>query len=83
MSARFQLDLLRPGRGAYTWRDWFLGPQGPRRLVGVAIACAALLAVVVLAGLLPAYWSLAGYLGALVPDSKAAVAKRFVKCSSP
>jgi hypothetical protein len=65
MSARFQLDLLRPGRGAYTWQDWFLGPQGPRRLVGVAIASAALLAVVLLAGLLPAYWGLTGDLRAL------------------
>jgi hypothetical protein len=65
VSARFQIDLLRPGRAAYTWKDWFLGPRGLGRLLGVAIASAALLGVVLLAGLLPAYWRLGGDLAAL------------------
>jgi hypothetical protein len=65
VSTRFQFDLLRPGRVAYTWKDWFLGAEGPRRLVGAAIASGALLAAVLLAGVLPAYWRLSGDLGVL------------------
>jgi hypothetical protein len=65
VSTRFQFDLLRPGRVAYTWKDWFVGAQGSRRLVGAAIASAALLAAVLLGGVLPAYWRLSGDLGVL------------------
>jgi hypothetical protein len=67
VSARFQLDLLRPGRVAYTWKDWFVGPEGPRRLVALVIAGAALLALGLLVGVLPAQWRLSGDLG-LIPQ---------------
>ena len=43
MSARFTLDLLHPGHVADSWQDWFIGPQGGRRLViaaGIALALA-------------------------------------------
>ena len=36
MSARFALDLLHPGHVADSWQDWFVGPQGARRLLIVA-----------------------------------------------
>jgi hypothetical protein len=65
VSGRFQLDLLRPGRVAYTWKDWFVGAEGPRRLVYAAITSAALLALVLVVGVLPASWRLSSDLGAL------------------
>jgi len=33
MSGRFSVDLLHPGHVADTWQDWFIGPQGRRRLI--------------------------------------------------
>lgn len=65
MSGRFQLDLLHPGRVAYTWKDWFVGPSGPRRLVTAVIVSAVLLGLVLVAGLLPSYWGLGSDLGVL------------------
>jgi hypothetical protein len=65
VSARFQVDLLRPGRVAFTWKDWFLGPEGPRRLVMAVIASSIVLSVILALGLLPSYWRLSGDLGVL------------------
>lgn len=65
MTGRFQVDLLRPGRAAYSWRDWFLGSQGPRRLVVVAMGCALALGLLLIAGLLPSYWRMSSDLAAL------------------
>lgn len=65
MSGRFEVNLLRPGRVAYSWKDWFLGAEGPRRLVIAVIAGAVLLSLVLVAVVLPASWRLSGDVGAL------------------
>jgi hypothetical protein len=44
----FNIDLLHPGQFARTWVDWFLGPQGWRRL-GVAYAIVVLFVLVPIA----------------------------------
>jgi hypothetical protein len=65
MRPRFAINLLRTGQVGASWRDWFLGPRGPRRL----LVCIATLAVVLVPGAfalgLPTYWRLAGDLSAL------------------
>lgn len=65
MSGRFEVDLLRPGRVAHSWKDWFLGAEGPRRLVIAVIAGTVLLGLVLVAVLLPASWRLSGDMAAL------------------
>jgi hypothetical protein len=65
MSARFRIDLLHPGRVATTWKDWFVGPQGRRRLGVVTLACLAILIVILVGGLLPGYWRLSDDLNAI------------------
>jgi hypothetical protein len=57
MTARFTVDLLHPGRAARTWRDWFVGPQGRRRLLLTAAGCAVVILVVWVAQI-PTYWRL-------------------------
>ncbi len=46
MTARFSVDLLHPGRVARTWRDWFVGTQGRRRLLLAAVGCGAVLVII-------------------------------------
>jgi hypothetical protein len=55
MTIRFAIDLTHPGWGQRSWRDWFLGPAGPRHLAIVAASGAALVALVGLGGALPLY----------------------------
>lgn len=45
----FNIDLLHPGQGFRTWADWFIGPQGGRRL-GVAYAIMVLFVLVPVLG---------------------------------
>lgn len=65
MSARFSIDLLHPGRVAETWRDWFIGPQGRRRLGLVSMAWLGVVIVILVGGLLPRYWRLSDDLNAI------------------
>lgn len=65
MSGRFAFDLLHPGHVADTWQDWFIGPQGRRRLVIAAGACAVVLLVVVIALILPTRLRLSQDVGAI------------------
>ena len=53
MSARFALDLLHPGHVAASWQDWFVGPQGARRLLVVGGICAGVILLVVITLVLP------------------------------
>jgi hypothetical protein len=53
MSGRFSVDLLHPGHVADTWQDWFIGPQGRRRLIIAAGFSAGVLLLVVIALILP------------------------------
>ena len=82
MSARFRVDLLHPGtdlgqtgRLAQNWEEWFTGPTGVRRLALFALACAAVLIVVLVAGILPPYWQLSKDLSA-VPGLRRDLAAR-------
>jgi len=52
MSGRFSVDLLHPGHVADTWQDWFIGPQGRRRLI-IAAGFSGVLMLVVIALILP------------------------------
>jgi len=65
MSTRFHVDLLHPGAGARTWEDWFLGPNGLRRLALFGLACLAVLVVLLVALVLVPYWRLSGDLSAI------------------
>jgi hypothetical protein len=65
MSARFRVDLLHPGSDlrhtgwvAQTWEESLAGPAGGRWLLLFALGCAAVLAVVFVAGILPVHWKL-------------------------
>lgn len=75
MSARFRIDLLHPGWVAETWRDWFVGPNGWRRLAGLAVAGAGVLLLILVAGVLPTYWRLSSDLNA-VPGLRQDLAAR-------
>ncbi len=65
MSARFTIDLQRPGRVAQTWLEWFTGPAGKRRVVFFALAGAGVLLLILVGGILPTYWRLSDDLNAL------------------
>jgi len=65
MNPRFSIDLLRPGQVAQTWEDWFIGPQGRRRLILFFLFGVAVLLVILVGGILPTYWRLSDDLSAL------------------
>jgi hypothetical protein len=65
MSARFTIDLQRPGRVAQTWQEWFTGPAGKRRVVFFALAGIGVLLLILVGGILPTYWRLSDDLNAL------------------
>jgi hypothetical protein len=55
MSARFTIDLLRPGRVAMTWQEFFVGPHGRQHFL-IASGVGAVILVAGLAFILAAYW---------------------------
>jgi hypothetical protein len=65
MSARFTLDLLHPGHVADSWQDWFIGPQGGRRLLIAAGICAGIILLVVIVLVLPPTFRLSTDQGAI------------------
>ena len=65
MSARFTVDLLHPGHVADSWQDWFIGPQGARRLLVAAGICAGILLLVVVVLVLPPTFRLSTDQGAI------------------
>ena len=65
MTARFNIDLVHPGRVAKTWQEPFLGPQGRRHLALFVLAGIGVLLLVLVAGILPTYWRLAADLNAI------------------
>jgi len=75
MSGRFSVDLLHPGHVADTWQDWFIGPQGRRRLVIVAGVSAVVLLIVVIALILPVRVRLSRDVGE-IPKLRADLARR-------
>ncbi len=60
MSTRFAIDLLHPGRIAETWKEWFVGAQGSRRLAMLASVAVGALVVGLIVFVLPPYWRLSG-----------------------
>jgi hypothetical protein len=75
MSGRFSVDLLHPGHVADTWQDWFIGPQGRRRLIIAAGVSAGVLLLVVIALILPVRLRLSQDVGA-IPKLRADLATR-------
>jgi hypothetical protein len=75
MSGRFALDLLHPGHVADSWQDWFIGPQGGRRLVIAAGICAGITLLVVIVLVLPPTFRLSTDQGA-IPRLRADLATR-------
>lgn len=75
MSARFTLDLLHPGHVADSWQDWFIGPQGARRLVIATGICAGVILLVVIVLVLPPTFRLSRDQGA-IPKLRADLATR-------
>ncbi len=75
MSGRFSVDLLHPGHVADTWQDWFIGPQGRRRLIIAAGISAGVLLLVVIALILPVRLRLTQDVGA-IPKLRADLAAR-------
>ena len=65
MSGRFAVDLLHPGRVAVTWQEWFVGPQGRRRLGFFVLGAVGVLLLVLVGGILPTYWRLSADLNAI------------------
>jgi hypothetical protein len=65
MSARFTIDLQRPGRVAQTWQEWFTGPAGKRRVIFFALAGVGVLLLILVGGILPTYWRLSDDLNSL------------------
>ena len=72
MRTRFRVDLLHPGAGlrsrgavSQAGEQWFVGPNGTKRLAVFALACLAILAVIFVGLILPPYWRLSGDLSAL------------------
>jgi hypothetical protein len=75
MSGRFTVDLLHPGHVADTWQDWFIGPQGRRRVIIAAGFSAGVLLLVVIALILPTRLRLSQDVGA-IPKLRADLATR-------
>jgi len=75
VSARFTLDLLHPGHVADSWQDWFIGPQGGRRLAIAASIGAAIILFVAVGLVLPPYLRLSSDQGA-IPKLRADLATR-------
>jgi hypothetical protein len=75
MSARFTLDLLHPGHVADSWQDWFIGPQGGRRLVIAEGICAGIILLIVIVLVLPPTFRLSRDQGA-IPKLRADLATR-------
>jgi len=75
VSTRFAIDLIHPGHVADTWQDWFIDPQGRRRLILTAVGCAVVLLVVVIALVLPTRIRLSQDVGA-IPKLRADLATR-------
>ena len=75
MSGRFSVDLLHPGHVADTWQDWFIGPQGRRRLIIAVGFSAGVLLLVVIALILPVRLRLSQDVGA-IPKLRADLATR-------
>jgi len=75
VSGRFTLDLLHPGHVADSWQDWFVGPQGGRRLVIAAGICAGIVLLVVIVLVLPPTFRLSTDQGA-IPKLRADLATR-------
>jgi hypothetical protein len=75
MSGRFSVDLLHPGHVADTWQDWFIGPQGRRRLIIAVGFSAGVLLLVVIALILPTRLRLSQDVGA-IPKLRADLATR-------
>jgi len=75
MTGRFSVDLLHPGHVADTWQDWFIGPQGRRRLIIAAGFSAGVLLLVVIALILPIRLRLSQDVGA-IPKLRADLATR-------
>jgi hypothetical protein len=75
VNTRFHVDLLHPGWEVETWRDWFTGARGGRRLALLAAGGAALVLAVLAAGVLPTYRRLSGDLAA-VPELRRDLAAR-------
>jgi hypothetical protein len=65
MSGRFTIDLVRPGRVAHTWQEWFTGPTGQRKLVLFGLVGVGLLLLILVGAILPTYWRLSDDLNAL------------------
>jgi hypothetical protein len=65
VNPRFSVDLLHPGRVAVTWQEWFLGPQGRRRLGVFVLGALGVLLLVLVGGILPTYWRLSADLTAI------------------
>jgi len=65
MSGRFAVDLLHPGRVSVTWQEWFVGPQGRRRLGFFVLGGVGLLLLILVGGVLPTYWRLSADLNAI------------------
>jgi hypothetical protein len=65
MNARFGIDLLHPGALGHTWREWFVSPQGARRLGLLGAAGVGVLLLILVAGILPTHWRRSGDLAAL------------------
>ena len=55
MTTQYTIDLTRPGQAQRSRWDWFVGSDGQRHLVIVAVAGIAVVLIVALGGLLPRY----------------------------
>jgi hypothetical protein len=64
-STRFHLDLLHPGRVAWSWQNWVTGSRGGWWLALVTLAGALVLLAILFAGVLPASRRLAADLAAV------------------
>ena len=56
MTTRFAIDLLRPGQMARSRYEWFIGPDGPRRLVKASVVGVMVLGLGFVGGITPRYW---------------------------
>jgi hypothetical protein len=65
VNTRFSVDLLHPGWVTETWRNWFIGPRGWRRLALPAMGGAAVLLLLLGLLVLPSYRRLSRDLAAV------------------